>query len=342
MSLAPVPYPPGYMPAPTAAPVTTAPAPERRNDWVELMRPAAELASQIAPTDFVPAEMRNKPEAVAACILYGAEIGIGPMMALAKVDIVKGRPAPRAELARALALAAGHEVWVEDQSNTRCTVKGRRRGSAHVYSATWTTDDVRKAMISSAMYSKYPRQMLLARASAELVRMMAPDVLGGIAMFSEELDDPTPDTVPATVEPAPKGTTRQRTRRGAPAPEPQPQPSSTADDDGDPPLDGDEPRTATDAQIMKMQASFNELGVKTREDRLAFIAAAARPVPTSKDLTVEEASKVIDVIGEVIAGRTVMTFTEHGIALELSEPSDDGPVDGELVDDVPPLEGDET
>lgn len=322
MTLAPIPYSP-----PAAVPVADQ-RDQRRNDWVELMRPAAELATQIAPTEFVPAEMRNKPEAVAACILYGAEIGIGPMMALAKVDIVKGRPAPRAELARALALAAGHEVWVEDQTNTRCTVKGRRRGSTHVYTATWTSDDVRKAGINSAMYSKYPRQMLLARASAELVRMMAPDVLGGIAIFAEELGDDAVDQAPIVDTTTPARQTRQRTRRATPEPV---EAASAETVDDDPPLDDDAPPRASDAQIMKMQASFNELGVKSRDDRLAFIAAATRPVPSSKELTLEEASKVIDTIEQVIAGTVTMTFGDHGILLTATDAdaSDEPPLDDE-------------
>ena len=134
---------------------------------------------------------------VAACILYGDEIGIGPMMALAKVDIVKGRPAPKAELARALALAAGHQIEVRESTNTRVTVAGRRSGSEFWQTVTWTMDDVKKAGIVNQAYAKYPRQMLLARASAELVRAMCPDVLGGITRFSEEYDDTDPDTGPA-------------------------------------------------------------------------------------------------------------------------------------------------
>ena len=49
-------------------------------------------------------------------------------------------------------------------------------------------DDVKRAQIGSQMYTKYPRQMLLARASAELIRAMCPDVLGGIASFAEEVE----------------------------------------------------------------------------------------------------------------------------------------------------------
>ncbi|MTV64355.1 hypothetical protein, partial [Streptococcus pneumoniae] len=78
---------------------------EQRPAWIELMRPAAELASQIAGTDFVPEAYRRNPAAIAACVMFGAEMGVPPMQSLSKIDVIKGRPAPRAELARALAMA---------------------------------------------------------------------------------------------------------------------------------------------------------------------------------------------------------------------------------------------
>jgi hypothetical protein len=50
-------------------------------------------------------------------------------------------------------------------------------------------DDAKKAGIAgNPSYAKYPRQMLLARASAELVRQMCPEVLGGITVFAEEAE----------------------------------------------------------------------------------------------------------------------------------------------------------
>ena len=276
------------------------------NAWVDLVAPAAELARQIAETDFVPKEMRNKPAAITACILYGAEIGIGPMQSLAKVDIINGRPAPRAELGRALALGAGHEIWVDESTNTRVKVSGRRRGSERVQTTTWTLDDVKKAGISNANYAKYPRQMLLARASAELVRMMCPDVLGGVTMFAEEAADvEAAEPTLVTAEPV-KATTRKRPVAPAELPAASQEP---------PPLPDDTPPSAdgpTPAQIKKMQATFGDLGIKDRDDKLSFIAAAARRVDSSKDLTVEEAGTVIDALDRVVSGDTRHRRAGHG------------------------------
>lgn len=268
------------------------------NRWVDLVQPAAALANQIAKTEFVPQEMRGKPDVVAACILYGSEIGIGPMQSLAKVDIVKGRPAPRAELARALALAAGHEIRVEESTNTRVTVAGRRGGSDFWQRVTWTLDDVKKAGIASPMYTKYPRQMLLARASAELVRAFAPDCLGGIGMFAEEVDGEDAGPALAAVEPikATVGNTRKRKPLQPPPMveiEAPPLPTDEPDEPDEPAPDRD--GMATDAQIRKMVVAFKEIGVVDRDDRLQVLSdVAGRPIGSSKELTKDEASKVID------------------------------------------------
>lgn len=82
--------------------------------------------------------------------------------------------------------------------------------------------------------------------------------------------------------------------------------------------DGGSVAGPSEAQIKKMQAQFNELGLRDRQDRLAFIAAAVRPVESSKDLAVAEASTVIDTLTEAIAGTIALVWTGAG-AIELTK-----------------------
>lgn len=309
--------------------------PVERPTWVELMRPAAELATSIAATEFVPGEMRNRPDVIAAAILFGAELGIGPMVSLAKIAVVKGRPAPSAELGRALALGAGHEIWVEDTTNTRVTIAGKRRNSSHVFKVTWTMDDARRAgLASNPAYTKYPRQMLLARASAELVRQMCPDVLGGITLFAEEAQDlpdsdaPNPFS-PAALTPSAGVPTRAAgeptvKRQRAPvrkakqdkpdpvaeavdnAPTPEPQPVEA-------PADAVSAGGPTAAQTRLAMAAFSEQGYDERDDRLAATAAlVGHPVNSWNDLSRDEASQVIAGLQKVVSGEYSFTVDLEG------------------------------
>ena len=157
--------------------------------WLEVWGPSIELAKAIAGTDFVPRAMRNNPAAISAAILYGDEVGIGPMQSLARISVIEGRPTLAAETQRGLVLAAGHELWLDELTPTRATWCGKRAGSEAVTRITWTMDDARRAGLDRKVnWRTYPRAMLSARASAELVRAVFADVIGGLAATEEILD----------------------------------------------------------------------------------------------------------------------------------------------------------
>lgn len=178
--------------------------------WWDALTKVAELAEVVARTPFVPASMRGNPAAVAACVMFGLELGLEPMTALAHVDVIDGRPAPDAELCRALAMRVG-EVWVVHESATRCTVAGRRHGSEHTHEATFTMEDAKRAGLANRPnWRAYPQAMLYARASSALVRRAFPDVLGGITVTREELDGADVAPTGAAPELAPVATTRRR------------------------------------------------------------------------------------------------------------------------------------
>lgn len=156
---------------------------------LEVVAPLADLAGRIARTNFVPSALRGKPEETLAAMLTGNELGIMPMQALQKIHVVEGRPTLASELMRGLILQAGHEIWIEEKTTTRVTVCGKRRGSDHVGRVTWTTDDAKRAGLAGRPnWSKYPRAMLTARATAELARDLFPDIIGGL-YSREEAED---------------------------------------------------------------------------------------------------------------------------------------------------------
>jgi hypothetical protein len=314
--------------------------------WVELMAPAVELAKAIAGTEFVPRALRDKPAAIAAAILYGDEIGLGPMVALQMVAVIEGRPYVAAQAQRALVLSAGHELWLEEATNARATWAGRRHGSQEVTRITWTMDDSRRAHLDrKPNWTSYPRAMLSARASAELVRATFADAVGGLRAI-EELEDFAPDLVGLPAVPAPDGTLapapagrRARTPRrtppvavveSAPAPPPRPplRPPGAPVDLPDLPVPAEEPAPMMEpAQRRRMMGLFRARGMNDRGARLRLSADwIGHTVKSSSELTSAEADRIIhnlEQMGEPDDGEQPPT----GEPLELEpEPTDTLPL----------------
>ncbi len=185
--------------------------------WTHVLPAVGDLAAKISQTEFVPDTMRGKPAVVAAAILYGRELGLAPMTSLRSVALIKGRPALSSEAMRAMVLAAGHTIAFEEMTAARCVIIGRRRGSEDSTRVVFTMDDAKKMGVGgNAQYAKMPRQMLAARATAELCRLIFADVIGGL-VADVEVDD---DTEPlATVTPM---TTARR--KNPPKADPNPEP----------------------------------------------------------------------------------------------------------------------
>jgi hypothetical protein len=155
--------------------------------WASILAPAAQLADRIANTEFVPGAMRGKPDVITAAIMYGDEIGVGPMQALASIHVVDGRPAPSSELMRALIFRQGHAIGIEYLSGERCRMWGRRAGQAESTTIEWTIDMARSAgLTDKAVWRRYPRALLLARCSSELARVMFPDVIKGLGHLTDD------------------------------------------------------------------------------------------------------------------------------------------------------------
>lgn len=160
------------------------------------------ISDRIAKTEFVPTNLRGKPDAVLACVLAGREIGIGPMQSLQQISIIQGRPAPSPELMRCQVLRGGHSFEIEEHGEKSVTVSGLRRGQPEIrrLRITWSMDDARRAKLADKdTWKSYPRAMLLARATAELCRAIFPDAISGMSYVPEELES-LADTPPIVTD----------------------------------------------------------------------------------------------------------------------------------------------
>lgn len=204
--------------------------------WVDVLPAVGDLAGKIAGTDFVPDAMRGKPAVVAAAILYGRELDLPPMVSLRSINVIKGKPALSAEAMRAMILAAGHELTFQEMTGARCVIVGRRKGQDATTTVTYTMDDAKKAgLAGQQQYAKMPRQMLAARATAEIARLIFADVIGGLVADIEVDDDAEPI---AAVTPI----TKARRAKASPDPvpaDPAPEPAAEPPADPEPVLDDD-------------------------------------------------------------------------------------------------------
>lgn len=263
-------------------------------------------AQKIANTPFVPSAFRGKPEAVFAAILYGEELGIGPMQSLNSIHVIEGKPGMSPELMRGLVARAGHRIDVKEASAERVTLWGKRADNESEATVSWTMDDARLAGLAGrGAWKTYPRAMLLARATSELCRMIFADVVAGLSYTQEELASISGqvwDEVPAD----PLGAQPVAIAATPVEPEPAPPQKMTVEEVAaefdaeiiDAVIVDDKPKVhfeiATVAQIGKIRALMREWGLD-KPGLLAIIeVASGQQVKTVSHLSKSDASKVID------------------------------------------------
>lgn len=145
-------------------------------------------AKVLSNTEVVPQHLRGKPEQVYAIILAGDDLGISPTAALQSFASINGKLTMSAELMRALILGAGHSLSFPESTTESCTIVGRRKDTGDTATVTYTKEDAERAGLwGSHTWKKYPRQLLSARATTELARLLFPDLIKGISYTEEEL-----------------------------------------------------------------------------------------------------------------------------------------------------------
>lgn len=292
--------------------------------WAQAASAAHEIAVAIVQTEFCPEQYRGKPGEATAAMLAGAELGLSPLASLRSFDSIKGVIAPRAVALRAFVQSQGHDVWLVKSTEGEAVVRAQRKGSDNVQESRWTiarADQLGLTKVSPkgpGPWQKQPGAMLIARATAEVCRLVAADAILGMPYAFEELEDGDTST------PAPSNGTRKARRAtvGAPVddvplpPDPTPALSAAPPAIDEPPLDDPTPGLLSPAQSKMLHALFNQCGFTDREDRLrATVTIVGREVDTSNDLTKHEASIVIDVLTQ--AASTTDPPTALADALEI-------------------------
>ncbi|HZW73363.1 MAG TPA: hypothetical protein VFF43_07435, partial [Caldimonas sp.] len=290
-----------------------APQPSSLQDWAAELEAAATIARSVANTAFVPDSLKswtdedgnpttakekrfrlNTDETVATvtcALMAGQELGFKPMASLRSIDIVEGTPTLRAHALRGLLQQHGHEIAVVESTATRAIVRARRSGEDTVQQSTWTIDRARQLGVAGRKnYQTQPGTMLVNRATAEVVRWVAADVVVGLPYVDIEIADGQLDEgdEPVAIESGAKGK-RKRRAAGSSSTLALPAgalPAAGGDGGSEPPAGG---RTAarkiSKSQLDRMHAMFRELGIE-RDAGLAMIRGWAQvSVTTTAELT---------------------------------------------------------
>jgi hypothetical protein len=254
---------------------------DRLGRWLQQADAVFAIAERICETSFVPTAYRKKPAEAAAAMLAGAELGFDPMASLRAFDNISGTPAPKAITLRAVVQAAGHEVRIDESTEERAVVSGRRKGGAEWQTSVWDVARAQKLaqFKSNPNYRTNLAQMLCARATAEVCRWIAADAIMGMPYAAEEIED-QPGLAPSPV-----------VRR-----------LTVADLDEPPAIEGPAVEMVTRQQQKHMFALWTELGLGAKEQRHERLMATAEilglpDLETFNDLTSAQAEDVITELG---------------------------------------------
>lgn len=175
----------------------------------------------LAASDLLPAAYRGKPANVLVALALGEALGLSPTTALYGINVIQGKPTLSAETMRAVVLGHGHTFDVVAFTAEEAVVRvARRERPGDTSDFSFTSEDAHRAGLTGGNYDKYPKAMLLARATSQACRAVFPDVLAGVSYTPEELEAPAPAGIERIVgaEPTDDDWATVREELEAPAP----------------------------------------------------------------------------------------------------------------------------
>lgn len=234
-------------------------------------------------------------------IMAGQAWGIDPFSAMSGIHVIQGKATVGAHLMAAKVKGSGkYDYRVREMTDQVCSIEYFEAGESLGVS-TFSLEDAKKA--GTQNLTKFPRNMLFARAMSNGQRWFCPDV------FTTPVY--TPEEMGAKVDA--EGNVLDVTARDVHPPEAAPvtkrlevEPIAEGDGVSFDDLTSDEPEVEqgrldvepiTGAQLKALHTIGSKLGVGSdqRDDFRAFIAdIIGRPLASSKDLTKQEAMTLLD------------------------------------------------
>jgi 5'-3' exonuclease len=134
------------------------------------------------------------PHAVLSTIMAGRELGMQSMASLRAFHLIDNKPTLPADLIRALVIRSGKAKYFRctERTATKATFE-TQRGDDPPIALTYTIEEGRQAWqkdqkaFEASGYGKNPADLLVARSSSKLARLVYPDVVHGL-YSTEEFD----------------------------------------------------------------------------------------------------------------------------------------------------------
>lgn len=161
-------------------------------EWERQLDPRSMKEARALATDMHASRLFSaygNPQSVLATVLAGRELGFQAMASLRAFHVIEGKSVLSAEAIRALVLRSGKAKFFRctERTPTRATFE-TKRGDDPVLSLSYTIEEALTAGAKNGSgYTKNPADMLVARASAKLARLVYPDVTNGL-YAAEEFD----------------------------------------------------------------------------------------------------------------------------------------------------------
>jgi hypothetical protein len=220
-----------------------------------------------------------------ARIWIGAALGIDPGTACANIAFANGRPTFTAGLQAAQLARLGWSVRVDTLTDEVCELTFHRDGKK-VGTSRFTLDEAKRAgLLRKDVWTKYPEDLLFARALTRGVRRLVPGLLvGNAAYVREELGADTHEPIP-------------------------PQAKVT-------PATGPANGTVTSQQLAELRRLKDALAIKTDAWRAVV---RKRGVETARDLTPAQAAELIAKLkARVVADQLEEKMAEDDAARDAS------------------------
>lgn len=154
---------------------------------VEVMAKMSEIAAASNFVNSTSPDPKKRAADAFFVMMYGRELGIPPMAALRMIYVIDGKPTCSGQAMLSLMRRAGMQFEIPDPHTITDSVTIRvKRPGGEWKSYTYTMEMARKAgLAGKATWTKYPREMLIWRATSMIGKMEGGDIIGGLYTIEE-------------------------------------------------------------------------------------------------------------------------------------------------------------